>query len=72
MFYVSEQESFSAGGIYTTARFIKTGIERGGDGRKRYYDHGTDLGIPNRLLRGTLLADDERVGQSQGGNGKSH
>ena len=47
--------------VYTTACFIKTGKERGGYGRKRHYDHGTDFGISDCVLRCTLLADDEGV-----------
>lgn len=46
--------------------------ESGGYGRERNHDHGTDFRISNCLLRGTLLENDERVRQSQSGNGKSH
>lgn len=70
MFYVSEQESFSAGGI--TPPVLLTGKERGGYGRKCNHDHGADFGFPDRLLWGALLENDEGVRQPQGGNGKSH
>ena len=58
MFYVSEQESFSAGGIIPPV--LLPGKERGGYGRKRNHDHGADVRFSNRLLWGTLLAYDER------------
>lgn len=35
--------------------------ERGGYGRKRHYDHGTDVRISDCMLWRTLLENDERV-----------
>ena len=58
MFYVSEQEPFSPGGI--TPPVLLNRDDSGKDGCECNHDYGADVRFSNRMLWCALLENDER------------